>query len=59
MNTKDQIIENYKEQVALLKSINESNERIIDKHKDYQKSLETYIKLLKGQVDTLRTLLLR
>ncbi len=58
MKIQDEIIEKYKEQVQLLKSINETNERLIDKYKESQKGYEAYIELLKGQVETLQTLLI-
>jgi len=55
---KDQIIQNYKEQVELLKSINDSNDKIIAKYKDYQKGSEVYIKMLKEQINNLQDLLI-
>ena len=54
---KDKIIANYKDQVDLLKSINETNNTIIDSQKNYIIKLEEYIQNIKGQLETFEVLL--
>jgi len=54
---KDKIIANYKDQIDLLKSINETNNTIIDSQKNYIIKLEEYIQNIKGQLETFEVLL--
>lgn len=51
------IIANYKDQIDLLKSINETNNTIIDSQKNYIIKLEEYIQSIKGQLETFEVLL--
>jgi len=54
---KDKIIANYKDQIDLLKSINETNNTIINSQKNYIIKLEEYIQNIKGQLETFEVLL--
>lgn len=51
------IIANYKDQIDLLKSINETNNTIINSQKNYIIKLEEYIQNIKGQLETFEVLL--
>jgi hypothetical protein len=53
----NKIIANYKDQIDLLKSINETNNTIIDSQKNYIIKLEEYIQNIKGQLETFEILL--
>ena len=50
MDIKDQIIENYKQQVELLKSINETNNRLIKAYEAREEGYEKYTTGLKEQL---------
>lgn len=47
---KEDMVANYKEQIAILKSMNESNERIINLYKGQQENSDKYIAVLKDEV---------
>ena len=55
----EDIVANYKEQVAILKSMNESNERIIDLYKRQQENSDKYIAALKDEVYNLQQQVIR
>lgn len=55
---KDEITTNYKEQVDILKAINETNNRLIEAYKAREESLENYIAVLKEQLDRVQGLYL-
>ena len=51
------IIANYKDQIDLLKYINETNNTILNSQKNYIIKLEEYIQNIKGQLETFEVLL--
>jgi hypothetical protein len=56
---KDQIIANYEDQVDLLKSINETNNRIIAAQKEYTQALEQRIEDITLRLQEFQILLLK
>jgi hypothetical protein len=55
---KDEITTNYKEQVEILKALNETNNRLIEAYKTREESLESYVAVLKEQLDRVQGLYL-
>lgn len=56
---KDKIVANYKDQVDLLKSINETNNRIIAAQKEYTLALEKRIEDITLRLQEFQILLLK
>jgi hypothetical protein len=55
---KDEITTNYKEQVEILKALNETNNRLIEAYRTREESLESYVAVLKEQLDRVQGLYL-
>jgi flagellar capping protein FliD len=47
---RDEITANYKEQVEILKAMNETNNRLIEAYRTREESLEDYVAALKEQL---------
>lgn len=56
---KNEIIGTYKDQVQLLKSINDTNERIIETQKEYISKLEQRHTSMMEQLEEFRLMLIR